>query len=397
MKRAKAFCAVFLWLLPAICFGMLKEQYGGNIKIAEDLLTGLGSQALFRMEKDALVPLTSLPVQRQEASAHVDLRHLDADELTEIERWIAGLTEPDNSCHWILDFPFYDHQHPTTITVEGSTLSITTSEPEYLDVLLSTSCLLPRNLKSLSTFNRTQFGYEANLGSLEGRPFLDSITPVQVDTMNPYLSFKLNDVDIATIPEERFGQISADSSLSIAPGPASYLYFVTSGLNSQQVESLLNAIDPKEIARAVLNDHAEILLKQPQSSTTAVSVKLPPIHFSYPDENPYRLLAERLRVQWENKGITFTAQSSQHSAEITLAATPMEEENDDAFRYRLLARYMASRTSEPWFDLWERWENSGTIVPLLIHHNYIATRKNIQGLHTDGRGVSDFGDCWLLQ
>ena len=397
MTNRRAICAfLLLLLLPAGAYCMLKQQYGGNIKIAEDLLTELGSQPLFRFENNSLLPASPLTFERKEASIRIDLKPLDQDQLTDIEKWISALNDQSNTCHWILDYPYYDHQHPTTITVEGTTLAITSSDSEYLDTILQSRCLLPPDLKSFSPFNHTQFGYEANLNDLSGRPFLDSISPVEVDSVNPYLSFKLNDVDVAIIPEDRFTQISTDGSLSVIPGPSFYVYLVTSGLTSEQIEAFLAAIGLKEIARAVLNDHAEILLRQPQTDSKS-STKLPAIYFSYPQENPYRLLAERLRVQWENKGIQFLSQAASHTPQITLAVAPIQEQSQDAFRYHLLGNHLASHSNEAWFDQWEKLESSGTVIPFLIHHSYIAARKNIQDLHTDSEGIPDFADCWLFQ
>jgi hypothetical protein len=51
-----------------------------------------------------------------------------------------------------------------------------------------------------------------------GPAFLDSISPVTIDPANPYLSFKLNDVDVFLLPEDRFQQAFNDPELKIQNG-----------------------------------------------------------------------------------------------------------------------------------------------------------------------------------
>lgn len=394
MHRKLLWIVLVLILSPLVSFSMLRQQYGGNIRIADDLINALENRALFQIKNGELQPLTPLPYKRESASIEIDLKQLDSDQITEIKNWVSSLNDSSNSCHWIRDYPYFDHQHPTTMAVEGDKLTIASTEEEYLDVILTTSCLLPPHLKELSAFQQTQFGYEANLNCISGRPFLDSISPVQVDAANPYLSLKLNDVDVAEIPEERFNQINGDASIAVINGPSFYVYLLTSGLSAQQVDSLIAAIDVKEIQRAVLNDHAETLVRDSQTSATA---KIPPIYFSYPQENPYRLIAERLRYQWESRGFAFASQSSSHSPQITLQVARITEQNMDAFRYLLLSQNTRVNASAVWFEEWERLESAGTILPLLIHHSEVAVRKNIQDLHPDDRGMPDFANCWIFQ
>jgi hypothetical protein len=393
MKRLLLVIFFLLFALPS--FSMLKQRFGGNIKVAEELMSEANrAHVLFELRGDQTIALSPLAFERQEGALSVDLSRMEVETQDEVQKWTEELKDPSNACHWILDFPYYDHQHPTTMMVVDKKLVVASAENDYIDALITSPCLLPSNMNRLNAFNRTQFGYEANVNCLMGRPFLDSISPVVVDPANPYLSLKLNDVDIAAVPEDRFNQVSTDPDLNLVDGPKFYVYLVTSGLTEAQVNKLMASIDAQELGKAVLNDHVSLeMTRHPESG----AAKLPSVLFSYPSESPYRLLAERLRIEWESAGISFLPpNTSAAGPSVRLSVRPVAENNMDLFRYRLLQDEFSPRNSVAWFDLWDQMESSGKLVPLLIHTSRLAVRKNIQDLRTDADGQPDFAGCWLL-
>jgi hypothetical protein len=274
--------------------------------------------------------------------------------------------------------------------MESGTLIIKSTDADYLNAILSSRCLPPVNAEPFRAFNKTQFGLEANSKCISGRPFLDSITPTPVDPLNPYLSFKLNDVDVLPIPEERFQQISSDPELNIIQGPSFYVYVSTSGLTSEEISKLNSGIHIQQIAHAVLNDHAEILMSE-QNSQTAASRQYA-VEFKTPEEDPYHLMAERFLLDWQEAGFV----QGKSEARIEIAAQEMLESDQDLFRYWLLRNRFHINGSKPWFEVWDEMEASGQIVPLLIHQTRIAARKTVVNLQERSGGMLDFANAWMV-
>ena len=246
----------------------------------------------------------------------------------------------------------------------------------------------------MQPFRKTQFGYEANPGCLGGRPFLDSITPVPVDPVNPYLSFKLKDVDVIQVPEDRFHQVSNDPDITVLPGPRYFLYLKSSGLTEEQMAQITASIDVKELSRTVLNDHVDILFSSPVLVTSTMR---PAILFSYPSEDPYRLLGERIAIQLKGSGFPVSQTGAPNMPELRLFASPIVESDLDLFRYHLLKARPGSDDPRPWYEQWDDLEGSGKLVPLLIHITRIAARKSLLDLQIRSNGMPDFANWWLLQ
>jgi hypothetical protein len=274
---------------------------------------------------------------------------------------------------------------------------IHTEEPDFLNAVLSSSCLAPSKLAFLNPYIETQFGWEANLRCIAGRPFLDSISPVTIDPANPYLSFKLNDVDVFLLPEDRFQQATNDPELKIQNGPRSYLYLETRNLKPEQVLRLTGSLDVKQAAAGALNDHLEVEFSSDRTSQTNVSIPAK-ISFLYPSEFPYRLIGERLTLQFQEAGVSIDNKTPATNAPvIELESAPMEGSDFDVFRYHLLKDRMRIQSDQAWFDEWDRLESSGVIVPLLIHISRVAVRKSIQDIGPRADGFPDFANCWILQ
>ncbi|MCI0447400.1 hypothetical protein L0152_29840, partial [bacterium] len=303
---------------------------------------------------------------------------------------VAAIQDPENACHWILDYPFFDHRHPNQIQMEAGTLLIKSTDADYLRSILLSRCLPPVSAEAFRPFNKTQFGLEANTKCIAGRPFLDSITPTPVDPLNPYLSFKLNDVDVLPVPEERFQQINSDPELSIVQGPYFFVYIAASGLKPDEISSLASAIHIEEIARAVLNDHAEILLSEQNSQPHLNGQHI--IEIKIPEEDPYHLMAERFLLDWQEAGFV----QGKSKERIEIAAQEMLESDQDLFRYWLLRQHFHINSSKPWFEVWDELEASGQIIPLLVHQTRIAARKNIVNLNVRSGGLLDFANAWMV-
>jgi hypothetical protein len=380
---------LFLFLTtPA--YSVRKPHYGGTLRVADSLLQRINEQTLFITDEDIVVPTIPLPIEMKEAEARLDLSRLNPELMVEVENAVAAIQDHEHACHWILDYPFFDHRHPNQIQIESGILIIKSTDDDYLRAILSSRCLPPVNAEPFRPFNKTQFGLEANTKCVAGRPFLDSITPSPVDPLNPYLSFKLNDVDILPVPEERFQQINSDPDLTIVAGPSFFVYLTTSGLTSEEIARLTSAIHIEEIAKAVLNDHAEILMSeqnsnQPLAGQHIVGVKIP-------EEDPYKLMAERFLLNWQEAGFV----PGKSEARIEIAAQEMLESDQDLFRYWLLRHRFHSNGSKPWFEVWDEMEASGQIIPLLIHQTRIAARKNVVNLKVRSGGVLDFANAWIV-
>ena len=374
-------------------FSVLKQQYGGNTKISEELSTGLLQLQVFEEHEGALRLLYPLRFTQEENTLQIDLSGWPADRITELDNAIGSLKDQNNPCHWILDYPYFHHDHKNRLEIEKDQLILKTDEPEYLIPLAQSPCLIPQKISYLMPFSKTQFGYEANQNCFAGRPFLDSISPVVVDPVNPYLGFKLNEVDIFLIPEEKFRQISTDDQIQVQPGPQFFLYLKSENMTAEQVLSLTKALDLAEISRAVLNEHAEIFLSQ--KADTAVWKS--PIYLKIPEETPFRLVGDRLRIQLENAGFVISMRALPKNApSLELVVSPNIEPDFDVFRYRLLRHdlQVSSRTNS--FEQWDNLEASGKIVPLLRYESRIAVRKNILGVRPGLGGFPDFSDAWIL-
>jgi hypothetical protein len=386
----KLLLLLLLLFLTTPAYSIRKPHYGGTLRVADSLLPRVNEQTLFIANEGKFTPSIALPFEIEEAEARLDLTRINPEVMVDVENAVAAIQNPENGCHWILDYPFFDHRHPNQIQMESGTLIIKSSDPDYLNAILSSRCLPPVTSEPFRAFNKTQFGLEANSGCIAGRPFLDSITPTAVDPLNPYLSFKLNDVDVLPIPEERFQQISSDPELTIVQGPSFFVYLSTSGLTPEEISKLNSAIHIQEIVHAVLNDHADILLSE-QNSQTALSGQHI-VEFKTPDEDPYHLMAERFLLDWQEAGFT----QGKSEARIEIAAQEVSELNQDLFRYWLLRNRFRINGSRPWFEVWDEMEASGKIIPLLIHQTRIAARKNVVNLQVRSGGVLDFANAWMV-
>jgi hypothetical protein len=384
----KRFIVLFIILLisPPV-YSSRKPHFGGNLRIADTLINAINKQPIFSVDGETIHAQISVPFEVRDNQVNLDFSRLNPELLVELEKVVTSIQDQADSCHWILDYPYFDHRHPNQIQLESGVLKIASEEEEYLRVILTSSCLPPSGVESLQPFRKTQFGFEANTTCLSGRPFLDSITPAPVDPANPYLSFKLNDVDVLPIPEERFLQINSDPELSVFEGSSYLIYLVTSNLQPQDIALLTSGSRVQDIAKVVLNDHAEVLIGQQTSQDTLNSPRS--IEFKVPEEDPYRLLGERLVLEWQELGFT---PSSTANSKIEIVSQEMTEGDEDLFRYNLLRTKFQMNGSKPWFEIWDEMEASGKILPLLIHKTQIAARKNVVNLH----GALDFANTWII-
>lgn len=380
MKKALATVTLALFFC-GFAFAITKQQYGGTIKVAGELLDATSRQTISDLP---------LSYRIKEGEFSMDLHSLNPDFLTELEKSIQSLQDESNHCHWILDYPYLDHSHHTVMALESAQLILRASDATTLNTILESACLFPEPMDLLRPFRSTQFSYEANPNAIAGRPFLDSITPVQVDPLNPYLSFKLGDVDVIPVPEDRFSQIASDPELILIEASRTLLFLQTHGLSPDQVSSIVNAINPAELSRAVLNDHAEILL-QVQPDQPSVS----PIQITFVNlpELPYQLLGDRIQVQLQEHGVQIKAGTV---ASVELRAVPLTGMNPDLAEYGILRNWKGSSLpAGDWKTAWQEYTASGKIVPLMIHTSRIAVRKKIQDLHVESNGFLDFANCWL--
>ncbi len=386
----KLISVLLLLFLTTPAYSIRKPHYGGALRVADSLLQRINEQTLFIASEDNVVPTNPLPYEIQETEVRLDLSRINPELMVDVESAVAAIQDHENACHWILDYPFFDHRHPNQIQMESGTLIIKSIDADYLRSILLSRCLPPVSAEAFRPFTKTQFGLEANTRCISGRPFLDSITPTPVDPLNPYLSFKLNDVDILPVPEERFQQINSDPELRIVPGSSFFVYLTTSGLKPDEISSLTSAIHIKEIAKAVLNDHAEILLSEQNSQPHLNGQHI--MEIKIPDEEPYHLMAERFLLDWQEAGFV----QGKSEARIEIAAQEMLESDQDLFRYWLLRNHFHINSPKPWFEVWDEMEASGQIIPLLIHQTRIAARKNIVNLNMRSGGMLDFANAWMV-
>ena len=393
VMKTKILILLFLCIATPV-FSVLKQQYGGNAKISEELCSGLLQLQLFEEQQDALSTVYPLSFTHQENKLQIDLSRWPADKITELEKAIGSVKDENNPCHWILDYPFLQHNHKNRLEIEKDQLILETYEPEYLIPLAQSPCLIPQKVSYFLPFSKTQFGYEANLNCFAGRPFLDSISPVAVDPVNPYLGFKLNEVDVFLIPEEKFRQISTDEQIRVQPGPQFFLYMKAENMTAEQALSLTTALDLTEISRAVLNEHAEIFLSQ-KADTNSAAWKSP-IYLKIPEETPFRLVGDRLRIQLENAGFVISTKALPKNAPtLELAMNAINEPDLDLFRYKLLRKDLQITGQASWFEVWDDLEAAGKIVPLLRYESRMAVRKNIVGVRNGPGGLPDFSEAWI--
>jgi len=383
--RISSLRAVLLFLICLIAVNasaVVKERYGGTLRIAEELLTDVG-----RLE---------LQITSETNSTAIELPPLQQQQIVEINSHLDSIKSPSHSCHWLLDYPYFNHTHTTTISLAGNQLIIESSEPDFTEIVAKSDCLL-RDVTSVQAFRKTQFGFEANAEALMGRPFLDALSPVPVDPANPYLSFKLNELDVVQVPEDRYKELSKDPSLQILPGPKFFVYLKTRGISSQQIAQIVSVINVQELSLAVLNGHAEVLLSG-SKSIDSLTPSRTPIFFHIPQQEPYRLIAERIKFDMQDAGFTFTGTVPAGQAPlIEFSVHPVNEQDYDLFRYRLMREVWKTESLTSWYEKWDQMESAGIIVPLMVHQTYIAARKSIIGLKPKENGLPDFANCWMNQ
>jgi hypothetical protein len=381
-------------LMEAPVHSMLKQQYGGTLRAAEELLQSMDAQQFFTIHEEQIAPLYPLVYQITGNVLDLDLSSLTDARKEEIRRSIDGLQEFSHPCHWILDYPHLNHNHPTSIRFEQGKLRIEAVSAEILSALITSPCLIPVTISEFQPFRKTQFGFEANHECISGRPFLDSIVSASVDPLNPYLSLKLGDVDVVPVPEDRFHEMKNDPELRIFSGPGNFLYLKTTNLTQQEAAFIVQNLDVKELALTVLNDHAEVLITQNSGSSL---IKLTsPVSFVMPAETPYRLLIERMIVQLQDTGLQVQSSPAQQNRSIQLHVLPMTVSDFDVSRYLLLRNDWQISKDRDWFEEWDDLEATGKIVPLMIHRTTIAARKRIQSLQPRPTGLPEFANCWLL-
>jgi len=385
-----------LLLIAATAVAVLKQDYGGNLRVPEELLQSIQTQQLFEVSHNTFRALIPFPYQLDETSLTIDLHTLNAVILNEISGQVEALQQPSHPCHWILDYPYFTHEHPTSISFKEGKLFLRSTEEGILQTILSSSCLIPSLSGSMLPFRKTQFGFEANTLCPSGRPFLDSITPVEVDPVNPYLSFKLNDVDLCPIPEARFQQISKDPDIGVANGPKFFLYLKTMNLTGEQVTAVISATNTGELITAALNGHAENQLPHVARGDSISFPKQVTFSHSLSADHPYGLLVKRLLVQWKEAGLPVSESQTAGTPRILFRFQAIRETNFDLFLYRWLREQFGEGwTEEAWYDALHELEASGTVVPLLIHSSRIAVRKEIRDLVIRPDGFPDFANCWL--
>jgi hypothetical protein len=396
----KGLAAIVILILVATSpvSSVMKQHYGGNVKISEDLATGLEQIHLFEAREDSLHAIGSFQYVIEQNRLEINLANLTDDKISELEGAIVSVQETTHPCHWVLDYPYFHHEHANRLTIEHDRLILTASEPDFLNLLVQSSCLIPERVRYLMPFARTQFGYEANQTSIEGRPFLDSISPVAIDPLNPYLAFKLNEVDVFAVPEEKFRQISSDEQIQILAGPDSFLYLKTENLTAGQMLNVTAAIDLREISRAVLNDHAVSYI-EPANNKPNLAAEVPnhPIYLKIPNDFPYRLIGERLRIQLQNRGFVISTKGLPKSyPAIELRVRQVREPDMELFRYNLLRQEFQPTVSSASFEEWDELQASGRLVSLMLYQSRIAVRKNLSGIRRRPDGLPDFSNAWMI-
>lgn len=385
---------LMLWLCSPL-FAAVKPQYGGTLKVATDLLADLDNPALFEPTDVAVTPFFPLPFTRTETSVTIDFSGVDPTLQLEIEQSVEKMQDAGDPCHWVLDYPYFNHQHPNSVAFQNGKLTVQSSEPDFLRVITTASCLVPNDLHFLQSFHHTQFAYESNPTCIGGRPFVNSIIPVSVDPTNPYLYFKLGDADVIPVSEERFASISKDPDATIFPGPRFYIYLKTSNLTGDQARQLADVLNLNETASAVLNNHSRLLYSTDGEQAPS-RLKDLDVHLTIPREDPYRLIGERIAIQWTQAGIHVQRDPSPAGTPtVELAAAPIQDGSMELFQYQLLKGQNPDNTDQPWFDIWDELEASGKIIPLFLYTSNIAVRNNIHGLRIRSDGLPDFSNCWI--
>lgn len=373
----------------------LKQRFGGNLRVAEELLTDLNR--IYWSASSSLSYARPMSLTLKDNTFTLDLTDLPDDQRIRIIDSFESLQNNAHPCHWMLDYPYLDHRHRNSTLVRNGKIVFQASEPEFLSTLLESYCVLPGEFSFLMPFRKTQFGYEANLNCPAGRPFLDSISPVTIDPINPYLAFKLDEVDVFPVPETKFQEISADMELSILPGPKFLLYLRAENLTQELVETIRSAIDAKELARSVLNDHAEILI-QPAVAVPARTGWRTSLRLQFPDENPFRLIGERLKVQLEDAGLQVNVEAVLPGLPLLqLIAKPVRQRNQDLLFYQILREDFQVNKETTWFEEWDELEAAGRLMPLLLYQSRIAVKKNIMGVEIRPDGTPDFSNCWVYE
>jgi hypothetical protein len=373
----------------------VKPRYGGNLKIADELLGPLAFGQLLTVSDASLQPLLPFPAIMEGSGLTLDLSTLNPDVLTEIEKNVIDMQHPDHACHWILDYPYLSHHHATAIEVRDGKIHVRADSPETLLAIAESPCLLGDPVPAALPFAKTQFGYEANPGCLAGRPFLDSITPAPVDPVNPYLSFKLNDADVIPIPEDRYQQISRDPDLTVIPGPRVFVFLRMESLRPDTAAAVASAIRVADLSRAGLNGHTETLLNAAPALAPKQGTRL---RIVIPAEAPYRLIGQRIEFDLREAGFEISpATDTTTLGVLSLEVFPFPPGNDDLLRYLLLRKYYApaGANGKAWYETWDEYEASGRILPLFVHETMLAVRKNVRNLRTDRQGIPDFANAWI--
>ena len=161
--------------------------------------------------------------------------------------------------------------------------------------------------------------------------------------------------------------------------------------------SVASALDLNEISRAVLNDHTELYLARPEASSVPPEIFKNPIYFKIPDDFPYRLIGERLKIQLQNRGFVISTKALQNNAPtIELFVRQVREPDMDLFHYNLIRQEFQHNNESTSFEQWDQLQSSGQLVPLMLYASRIAARKNLAGLRRGPDGMLDFSNAWIL-
>ena len=130
MKKLISFLLLLFLTTPA--YSIRKPHYGGALRVADSLLQRINEQTLFIASGDNVVPTIPLPFEIQETEVRLDLSRINPELMVDVENAVAAIQDHENACHWILDYPFFDHRHPNQIQMESGTLIIKSTDADYL-------------------------------------------------------------------------------------------------------------------------------------------------------------------------------------------------------------------------------------------------------------------------
>ena len=123
-----------------------------------------------------------VPIEIRETEVRLDFSGLNPEWMIEIENTVAAIQDHENSCHWILDYPFFDHRHPNQIQMESGISDHSEARKQIIfgQYSLRVVCLL-QALRLFSLFEKLNLDLRQIQTAFLEDHFLDSITPTPVD------------------------------------------------------------------------------------------------------------------------------------------------------------------------------------------------------------------------